>query len=106
MVAEAVPYKVRRTIPRKSVQESFSISLRKPTGTIERPIRTRPKKIRFAKPTLFSKVPTKGETRTTAMEYMEKTRPTHAPGIDFSAKTVGRKSEASAYTLFVLTMIV
>ena len=80
--------------------------MRKPTGTIEMPMRIRPMKIKFAKPTLFNKVPMKGETSTTAIEYMEKTRPTQAPGIDFSAKTVGRKSEASAYTLFVLTMIV
>ena len=106
IAAAAVPYRALKMIPTKRVVLSSPMSFSWPMGIIAIPIRTSPMEIKFAKPTLLINVPIKGETMTTAIEYMLKTNPVQKPGMFFSLKTVGRNKLAKEYTLFVHTIIV
>ena len=96
MEAEAAPYKALNTMLSAIAPMSLSISTRKPTGMMEIPMQISPKAIKFAKPTRLTILPIMGDTSTTTIEYIAKTRPTQKPGTFLSMKTMGRNRLASA----------
>ena len=51
-------------------------------------------------------IPMTGEKASVAIEYIEKIKPTHAPGKCMSSNICGSSGAASPYTLFEKIMIV
>ena len=96
MEAEAHPYRALNKRLSAIVPISLSISTRKPTGMMEMPMQISPNAIKLAKPTRIMIFPMMGDTKTTAIEYIAKTRPTQNPGTFLFMKTLGRKRLASA----------